>query len=201
MLHRRHMKPAAKQDVAFAAPEPESRERELIAVLQDLVQELHPQRAKSMDVNESSRLERDLGGDSLARTELILRDERTFAVRLAGADASAAETVGDLLRALDQAHPARMAQAAEAPMAPLPLVPPAVEARTLIEVLEWHATAHPDRLHLAVLGDEVTPVETFTYRGLAEAAREEELLQTRKRTVSANSRSSSFDQPGWPRDS
>jgi hypothetical protein len=86
-------------------------------------------------------------------------------VRLAGADVSAAETVGDLLRALDQAHPARMVEAAEAPMAPLPLVPPAVEARTLIEVLEWHATAHPDRLHLAVLGDEVTPVETFTYRG------------------------------------
>ena len=44
------MKPAAKQDVAFAAPEPESRERELIAVIQDLVQELHPQRAKSIDV-------------------------------------------------------------------------------------------------------------------------------------------------------
>ena len=166
------MKPAAKQDVAFAAPEPESRERELIAVIQDLVQELHPQRAKSIDVSESSRLERDLGIDSLARTELILRVERTFGVRLAGADASAAETVGDLLRALDQAHPARMVQAAEAPMAPLPVVLPAVEARTLIEVLEWHATAHPDRLHLAVLGDEVTPVETFTYRRLAEAARE-----------------------------
>ena len=46
------MKPAAKQDVAFAAAEPESRERELIAVIQDLVQELDPQRAKSMDVNE-----------------------------------------------------------------------------------------------------------------------------------------------------
>ena len=166
------MKPAAKQDVVFAAPEPQSRERELIAVIQDLVQELHPQRAKSMDVSESSRLERDLGIDSLGRTELILRVERTFGVRLAGADAGAAETVGDLLRALDQAHPARMVQAAEAPMAPLPLVPPAVEARTLIEVLEWHAAAHPDRLHLAVLEDEVTPVETFTYRGLAEAARE-----------------------------
>ena len=42
------MKPAAKQD----APEPESRARELIAIIQDLVQELDPQRAKSMDVNE-----------------------------------------------------------------------------------------------------------------------------------------------------
>ena len=87
------MKPAAKQDVAFAAPEPGSRERELIAVIQELVQELHPQRAKSMDVSESSRLERDLGIDSLGRTELVLRVERTFGVRLAGADARAAETV------------------------------------------------------------------------------------------------------------
>lgn len=88
------MKPAANQDVAFASPEQKSRERELIAVIQDLVHELHPQRAKIMDVTASSRLERDLGIDSLGRTELILRIERAFAVRLAGA----AETVGDLLR-------------------------------------------------------------------------------------------------------
>ncbi|MGC2397630.1 MAG: hypothetical protein WA579_16730, partial [Rhodomicrobium sp.] len=63
MLHLRHMQSAPKQDVAFAAAEQKTRERELIAVVQDLVQELHPGRAKSMDVNALSRLERDLGID------------------------------------------------------------------------------------------------------------------------------------------
>ena len=103
MLHLRHMQSAPKQDVAFAAAEQKTRERELIAVVQDLVQELHPGRAKSMDVNALSRLERDLGIDSLARTELIIRIERAFGVRLSAAAAAAVETVGDLLRALDEA--------------------------------------------------------------------------------------------------
>jgi len=65
-----------------AFPSRESLERELIAVIRELVQELHPQRSKIMAVSASSRLERDLGIDSLGRTELILRIERTFGVRL-----------------------------------------------------------------------------------------------------------------------
>jgi acyl-CoA synthetase (AMP-forming)/AMP-acid ligase II len=48
----------------------------------------------------------------------------------------------------------------------------AIDARTLIEALEWHAAAHPDRVHLTVIADEATPIATFTYRRLAAAARE-----------------------------
>jgi hypothetical protein len=51
------------------------REDALLKVVGELVQELHPQRAKPVDVSRSSRLERDLGIDSLARTKC--RD-RTF---------------------------------------------------------------------------------------------------------------------------
>ena len=47
-----------------------------------------------------------------------------------------------------------------------PPVPAATEARTLIEALEWHAAAHPERIHLTVIEDEATPIATFTYRGL-----------------------------------
>ena len=150
----------------------ESRERELLAVIRDLVLELHPQRAKSMEISTSSRLERDLGIDSLGRTELILRVERAFGVRLSGSVAGAAETAGDLLRALEQAHPEPSVKTAEVRIAALPQVSAAVEARTLIEALEWHAAAHPERVHLTVIEDEATPIATFTYRGLAEAARE-----------------------------
>ena len=50
-------------------------------------------------------------------------------------------------------------------------MPAASEARTLIEVLEWHAARHPDRLHLTVLQDEATILGTLTYGELAIRAR------------------------------
>src|SRR3972149_2823775 len=60
----------------------------------------------------------------------------------------------------------------EMPSSPaLPTVPAASEARTLIEVLEWHAARHPDRLHLTVLQDEATVLGTLTYAELAASAR------------------------------
>jgi acyl carrier protein len=164
------MYPSPKQDV-LAISEHKVRERELIATIQGLVQELHSQRAKSLDVNASNRLERDLGIDSLARTELILRIEKAFGVRLPAAAAGAAETVRDLLLALEEAHPAPSAKAVELGIAPLPPVPPAEQARTLVEALEWHSAMHPDRLHLTVIDDEAAPLTAFTYRGLADAAR------------------------------
>jgi non-ribosomal peptide synthetase component F len=148
-----------------------SRELELIDVIRELVSELHPQRAKAIRVFASSRLERDLGIDSLARTELILRIERAFRVRLPGAIVGEAEMVGDLLHALEQAHPHRPARAEPAAMPALPLVPAATEARTLVDVLEWHLARHPDRLHLTVLEDDATTLATMTYRELADEAR------------------------------
>jgi 1-acyl-sn-glycerol-3-phosphate acyltransferase len=173
MHHRVHVEPHTKRDeLSLPAREGGAHERELIALVRELVHELHPQRAKIVDLSVSSRLERDLGIDSLGRTELILRIERSFGTRLPGAAAGAAETVGDLLHALDQAHPESEALAGIAAAEPLPLVPAAIEARTLIEVLEWHAARHPDRVHLTVLDDDSTPLAAMTYRALAEAARE-----------------------------
>ena len=139
------------------ATERESHQRDLIAVVAALVRELHPQRSRFIDVGPSSRIERDLGIDSLGRTELILRIERAFRVRLPAQTIGEAETVQDLVGALEQARPARERIALEPRQAPaLPSVPAASEARTLVEVLEWHAARHPDRLHLTVLQDETT---------------------------------------------
>ena len=136
------------------------------------MRELHPQRIRFIDVLPSSRIERDLGIDSLGRTELILRIERAFRVRLPAQTIGEAETVHDLVRALEQAGPARERIALEAPpVSALPSVPAASEARTLVEVLEWHAAQHPDRLHLTVLQDEATVLGTLTYGELATRAR------------------------------
>ncbi len=166
------MEPGTKREDPAFPSQGRASERALIAVIRELVNELHPQRAKLMHVSASSRLERDLGIDSLGRTELILRIERSFRVRLTGTAAGEAETVSDLLRVLDQANPGRAVPVEIAAIAPLPLVPAAIEARTLVEALEYHAARHPDRLHLTVLGDDSTPLAAMTYRALADAARE-----------------------------
>ena len=147
-------------------------DRDLIAVVRELVRELHPQRARFIEVLPSSRIERDLGIDSLGRTELILRIERAFRVRLPARTIGEAETVHDLVRALEQAGPARERRVLEAaPVSVLPSVRAASEARTLVEVLDWHAAQHPDRLHLTVLQDEATVVGALTYGELSTRAR------------------------------
>ena len=153
------------------ADETALRERDLIAVVSGLVRELHPQRFRFIEVVPSSRIERDLGIDSLGRAELILRIERAFRVRLPAQTIGEAETVQDLIEALEQAGPAHGRIASETPTPTLPSVPPARDARTLIEVLEWHAAQHPDRLHLTVLQDEATILGSLSYAELASRGR------------------------------
>jgi len=150
----------------------EQRERDLVAVVANLVRELHPQHSRYIEVVPSSRIERDLGIDSLGRTELILRIERAFRVRLPARTISEAETVRDLVQALELAGPARQRSTFETkPVSALPSVPAATEAQTLVDVLEWHATYRPNRPHVTVLQDETTILGTLTYSELAARAR------------------------------
>ncbi len=145
----------------------------LVAVVRAFVHELHPQRAKTFDYSLASRLEEDLGIDSLARTELILRIERAFHLRLSVARAGGAETIGDLVRVLEEAHAGEAAMHVEAsPIPVLPQVPAAVEARTLTEVLDWHVARHPDRPHLTLLQDDRTVIDQLSYGRLAAQARQ-----------------------------
>jgi non-ribosomal peptide synthetase component F len=145
-------------------------EQLLLAVVGDLVRELHPRRARFMAVAPASRLERDLGIDSLGRTELILRIERAFRVRLPVETVGEADTIDNLLAALGEARP-QQAHGARTAAAALPPVAAAEEAGTLIEVLDWHCAHHPDRVHLTVLQDDQTEIGTLTYADLAGRAR------------------------------
>ncbi len=77
---------------------------DLLVIVRTFVHELHPQRGTIFDCSLSSRLEEDLGIDSLARTELILRIEREFHLRLPAASVGAAETIADLLRVVEETH-------------------------------------------------------------------------------------------------
>ncbi len=162
-------KPAEQPPAADAGV---ARERDLISIVQGLVAELRGQRSAPVEVSLSSRLDRELGIDSLGRTELVVRLERAFGVRMSTKVIGEAETVRDLLAALGEAT-------AQPHLVPAP--PPSrselpdtggtpSEARTLVEVLEWHVAQHPDRLHVTLFQDDLSSLGTLTYRELQDAA-------------------------------
>ncbi|MDE2606894.1 MAG: AMP-binding protein [Burkholderiales bacterium] len=141
----------------------------LLALVDATLRELHADTAELPPVTLGSELDRDLGFDSLGRTELLLRIERRFGVNLPEDTLARAETVTDLLQALQRASPRAAAVAPPRLAAPPSVSEPAVagdaaeagplagspaEAGTLLEVLAWHVRAHPGRTQVTVLQDQ-----------------------------------------------
>jgi non-ribosomal peptide synthetase component F len=153
--------PAPKADAAEA----------LLTVVEGVARELHPSR-RAIAATLDSRLDRDLGIDSLGRAELAVRIERAFAVALPERTLAEAETAGDLLAAVLARHnvaalpPHHTAYAPPAPAA----VPEPVGTVTLCATLDWHAARHPDRSHINLEESEAAP-STISYGALAEKAR------------------------------
>ena len=144
-----------------------SREDRLVQIVTALADELHP-RAK-VQASLDARLERDLGLDSLSRVELLLRIERSFGVCLPEQALYSADTPRDLLRLIDRAAPAAATDPGELrPLARAPSGFP-TEAQTLVEMLDWHARAHPSKLHVQLSG-EVDGAEDITYLALKQGA-------------------------------
>ena len=142
----------------------------LLHLIATLSRELRSAR-DTPNVSLDSRLGEDLGFDSLGRAELLARIERTFSVSLPGSTLAEAETPADLWRALEAAGAPR---AQTTPLPPADAAPAPVEAipsaaATLTEMLDWHAEAHPERVH-AWLREREDHIETLTYAGLREAA-------------------------------
>jgi acyl-CoA synthetase (AMP-forming)/AMP-acid ligase II/acyl carrier protein len=140
----------------------------LLAVVRRFLADLSPGTPPAVALD--SRLDRDLGLDSLSRAQLALEAERAFGVGLPESVLAEAQTPRDLLMALSGAaaapapsasrpHPAAAAAAAEAPAR----VPE--HARTLGEVLEWHAEAHPERVHVHLAAPDGA-TEAITYGDL-----------------------------------
>jgi len=97
-----------------------------------------------------SSLDKELGLDSLARVELVLRLEKTFNTSLPEQALATSETPRDLLRFLlgSVGHEARIADVTV--VAPVQgdgvRAPTNAQAATLTEALAYHAERHPDRL-------------------------------------------------------
>ena len=141
---------------------------QVLAVVQAVAREARPHLEHHVTLDSS--LEKELGLDSLARVELVLRLERAFATSLPERALADAETPRDLLRFLlsSAGQAPRAAETSVASLAQSTDVRPPREAQTLAEALEYHVERQPERLtvHLYEEGRE-TPI---TYRQLYEGA-------------------------------
>lgn len=140
----------------------------LLTMVRSLVEELQPKRARRIDVTLDSTLDRDLGLDSLARTELIARLEQQFGVALSDTVYASAETPRDLLTAVYSARRPRTVVAATVPISLVVghATPAPYSAQTLVEALEWHVQQHPERSHVRLYAEDGGATETLSYRDL-----------------------------------
>ena len=92
-------------------------ERRLLSLLEALVKEIRPDRSDDMRISLESRLDRDLGLDSLARSELLLRIEQEFGARLPES-ALLAETPATLLELLHSSTAESSHRVATEPLSP-----------------------------------------------------------------------------------
>ncbi|MFQ5582461.1 MAG: AMP-binding protein, partial [Mariprofundaceae bacterium] len=141
----------------------------LLGQVRQLRDELHPQQSHQL-ITLDSTLDRELGLDSLARIELLLRVERCFDVRLPDQLVMSVETPRDLLKAAlgaetpvpENEKPVTGMLADEARGEP-------AQAATLVEVLDWHAAKHPARTHIMLYGQKGQK-EIITYQDLLNQA-------------------------------
>ncbi len=143
----------------------------LLEAVQEVATEVRPRKGPVRPITLDSSLERDLGLDSLGRVELIARLERKFNAALPEHVFASAETPRDLLRALSAARAPRAmgiaAPAGEITLGEAEEAPRSVQ--TLVDVLDWHVSRHPDRPHVRLLrhGEED---EAITYGRLRHGA-------------------------------
>ena len=153
-------------------PAPEPGAEDLLAILRELVEELHPSSRVRTEIGLDSRLDRDLGLDSLTRMELLARLETRWQRGLPVSLVAEADTSRDLLRGLRSvAGEAQIARdVVEAPLETTPGRVPPADTATLVEALVWHAARHPERVHVRLL-DESGGSVSLTYGALYEGAR------------------------------
>ena len=99
-------------------------------------------------------LDRDLGIGSLERVELLARLEDAFATRFADSVLGEVDSIRDLVAAVIAGGATTTSAAVESAVPIAAGVAAPDSARTLIDVLRWHAEADPDRVHLVLRLDD-----------------------------------------------
>src|SRR5205085_404907 len=140
----------------------------LLAVVAEVAREARPHVEAYVALDSS--LERDLGLDSLARVELMLRVEREFAASLPEQALASSETPRDLLRFV-LASAGQATSSADRTVASLVQregVRPPEQAKTLVEALEYHVERQPERLTVHLYDERAE--HPLTYRALWDGA-------------------------------
>ena len=142
----------------------DERAARVLALVRGLTTEVHPH-ASRLAVTLDSPFD-DLGIGSLELAELLMRVQDTFGVALPARMLSDAETPRDLLRAVVHkgASVVENIGIVEPPVVTAGGSAP-VAASTLIDALDWHVGATPDRTHIRIL-DEAGRPEDVTYQAL-----------------------------------
>ncbi len=140
----------------------------LLAVVDQLVRDTGHGRAVRAALDSS--LERDLGLDSLARVELVLRVERAFDVSLPERALYAAETPRDLLRLVHGSEGASRTTPEKGVRSLVQADPGVVAcaAETLLDALDWHVATHPQRLQVHIYSE--TGEEELSYAAIRRGA-------------------------------
>src|SRR4051812_25363784 len=157
------------RDPAAAAASPTSVDpNRLLAVVAQVAREARPH--VDVHVTLDSSLERELGLDSLARVELVLRLEREFRASLPEQALASSETPRDLLRFLLAAAGAAPhgAERSVASLVQAEGVRAPAETQTLVEALEYHVERQPERLSVFLY--EAEKEHRITYRDLWDGA-------------------------------
>ena len=156
-------------DPLSTIPQADEAAARLLALAEAFVRETRPGRV--LRVTLDSSLERDLGIDSLGRAELLLRAERAFTVALPERALNEAETLRDLLGfVLGAGHGGAAAAARDVQVLAVrggEGVP--TEARTLLEMIDWHLERYPDQLQIHLYGEDDS-AEDISYARLAAGA-------------------------------
>ena len=152
------------------APESELHlEQRVLALIESLAMELHPRRKFKATMHSS--LQRDLGFDSLGLSELLLRTEKEFQLRLPDDLFGRLETPLDLVNEIvkfgDPAANLYTTKLDRLPEFNVETVPEV--ATTLSDVLDWHVRHNRDRPHI-LLSDGFNETDVITYGDLSEAA-------------------------------
>ncbi len=140
----------------------------LISVIEQMVRDTR--HGQVVHAALDSSLERDLGLDSLARVELVLRVERAFDVSLPEHALYAADTPRDLLRLVRGSQGVRRAEPERGIRSLVQTEPGALacDAETLLDALAWHAARHPDRLQAHLYSE--SGEQEFSYAAIQRGA-------------------------------
>jgi len=153
---------AAAQRAAGTAICPER----VLEIVAEVAREARPGFASQVSLDSS--LERELGLDSLARVELVLRLERELGASLPEQALATSETPRDLLRFLASGAAARAIEREVASLALGGAVRAPAHAQTLVETLEYHVARQPERLTVYLYEDDSeVPI---SYRALWDGA-------------------------------